>query len=89
MKEIISDFLNSNFDIETVSAHCDIPCKICINQCTDCNTNYDSDVDLIEELDTSDSASLESRAQFAVIVLQKEEHGLKVKEEIKYMGRLF
>ena len=84
MKEIISGFLNSNFDIETVSAHCDIPCKIYDPISAQIATlTMIRIVDLIEELDTSDSASLESKAQFVRLVLQKEEHGLKVKEEIR------
>jgi nickel superoxide dismutase len=84
MKEIISGFLNSNFDIETVSAHCDIPCKIYDPISAQIATlTMIRIVDLIQELDTSESASLENKAQFVRLVLQKEEHGLKVKEEIR------
>jgi nickel superoxide dismutase len=84
MKEIISGLLDSKFNLETVSAHCDIPCKIYDPISAQIATlTMIRIVDLIEELDTSDSSSLENKAQFIRLILQKEEHGLKVKEEIR------
>jgi nickel superoxide dismutase len=67
----------------TVSAHCDIPCKI-----------YDPIaaqiavltmirmVDLLEELQTKDELSFDEQAQHSRLVAQKEAHGVKVKEEV-------
>jgi nickel superoxide dismutase len=83
MKKLIKYFDNNDL-IEKVSAHCDIPCKI-----------YDPIVaqigvltmirviDLIDELNTGNDASLTEKAQFSRLVAQKEEHGLKVKEDIR------
>jgi len=39
-------------------------------------------VDLIDELDMSNSSSINDKAQFNRLVSQKEEHGIKVKDEI-------
>ena len=67
-----------------VSAHCDIPCKI-----------YDPIssqiaaltiirlVDLIEEIGKSDSISINDQSQLARLTAQKEEHGHKIKDEIR------
>jgi nickel superoxide dismutase len=75
--------IDTKFCFQQVSAHCDIPCKV-----------YDPIsaqiaaltiirmVDLLGELQTSSSLSLEQQAQFLRCVNQKEQHGLKVKEEI-------
>jgi len=83
MKKLIKYFDKFN-SIESVSGHCDIPCKI-----------YDPIVaqigvltmirvvDLLEELNTSNDPTLTERAQFSRLVAQKEEHGLKVKEDIR------
>ncbi|MBG56528.1 MAG: superoxide dismutase, Ni [Deltaproteobacteria bacterium] len=83
MKDLIN-YLDNKGYIESVSAHCDIPCKI-----------YDPIVaqigvltmirvvDLIGELNTNNDASLTEKAQFSRLVAQKEEHGLKVKEDIR------
>jgi nickel superoxide dismutase len=84
MKKIILDFLNTKSNIETVSAHCDIPCKIYDPISAQIATlTMIRIIDLIEELDTSESASPEKKAQFVRLISQKEEHGLKVKEEIR------
>lgn len=76
--------LDTVFKFETVSAHCDIPCKI-----------YDPSaaqiavltmirmVDLLEELNAKSEWTLNDKAQFSRLVAQKEEHGHKVKEEIR------
>tara|TARA_Y100000766_G_scaffold203721_1_gene175635 strand:+ start:55 stop:558 length:504 start_codon:yes stop_codon:yes gene_type:complete len=67
-----------------VSAHCDIPCKI-----------YDPItsqiavltmirlVDLIEEIEKKDSLTSKDHAQISRLIAQKEEHGHKVKDEIR------
>ena len=76
--------LDQLFKFDTVSAHCDIPCKI-----------YDPStaqiavltmirmVDLLEELNAKDTLTPNDHAQFSRLVAQKEEHGHKVKEEIR------
>lgn len=69
---------------QTVSAHCDIPCKI-----------YDPIsaqlavltmirmVDLLTELDSKAELSLNDKAQFSRLISEKENHGHKVKNEIR------
>lgn len=76
--------LDAKKSFSRVSAHCDIPCKI-----------YDPSsaqiavltmirmVDLLEELAAKDALSANEQAQFSRLVAQKEEHGFKVKEEIR------
>ncbi|MCK8043709.1 superoxide dismutase, Ni [Shewanella sp. 1CM18E] len=68
----------------TVAAHCDIPCKI-----------YDPItaqlavltmirmVDLLEELPAFESMSSNQQAQFIRLIAEKEQHGRKVKDEIR------
>lgn len=70
--------------VKTVSAHCDIPCKI-----------YDPGTaqiaaltiirlaDLIAEIDAKDSLSVKDHAQLTRLVAEKEAHGLIVKEEVR------
>lgn len=76
--------LDKTLHFDTVSAHCDIPCKI-----------YDPApaqlaaltvirlMDLIQELSDKDVLSLADQAQLSRLVMQKEEHSAKVKEEIR------
>ncbi|MBO9488963.1 superoxide dismutase, Ni [Endozoicomonas sp. G2_1] len=76
--------LDTKLNFDRVSAHCDIPCKI-----------YDPSaaqiavltmirmVDLLEELTTNEQLTVNQQAQFNRLVAQKEEHGLKLKEEIR------
>lgn len=76
--------LDERIKFETASAHCDIPCKI-----------YDPAtaqiaaltvirlLDLIKELDDKDALTLADQAQLSRLVAQKEEHALKVKEEVR------
>jgi len=75
--------LDEKFHFSTVSAHCDIPCKI-----------YDPIsaqlavltmirmVDLLSEFDKKTDFSANDHAQFSRLVAQKESHGKQVKEEI-------
>ena len=70
------------FEIKTVSAHCDIPCKI-----------YDPAiflvaglsvarlVDLIQE-ESNDRSSLKSKAQLCRLIAEKEEQARIVKQEV-------
>lgn len=76
--------LDNAVGVPTVSAHCDIPCKI-----------YDPIsaqlaaltvvrlVDLIAEIGAKSERSLKDEAQLVRLVNEKEEHGLKVKEEVR------
>lgn len=75
--------LDKKFRFATVSAHCDIPCKI-----------YDPItaqiavltmirmVDLLAELQAKSELTTNEQAQFSRLVAQKEHHGIKVKDEI-------
>jgi len=84
MRRKIYNYFKKNNIPEIVFAHCDIPCKI-----------YDPIIvqigvvtmlrlaDLIEDLDNSNSPSVDDKAQFNRLVNQKEEHGIRVKEEIR------
>ena len=76
--------LDKKLSFSSVAAHCDIPCKI-----------YDPIsaqiavlmmirmVDLLEELGAKESLTLNDQAQFSRLVAEKEQHGFKVKEEIR------
>jgi len=76
--------LDKFFEFERVSAHCDIPCKI-----------YDPItiqiavlsmlrmVELIDELKSQKSLSLEQQATLARLSAEKEKQGIKVKEETR------
>lgn len=70
--------------VPSVSAHCDIPCKI-----------YDPSTaqiaaltiirlaDLIAEIDAKETLSVKDHAQLARLMAEKEHHGLSVKEEVR------
>jgi len=76
--------LDQKFNFSTASAHCDIPCKI-----------YDPIsaqiavltmirmVDLLNEINEKSELTANDQAQFSRLLNQKEEHGNKVKEEIR------
>jgi len=76
--------LDKKFNFSTASAHCDIPCKI-----------YDPIsaqiavltmirmVDLLNEINDKSDLTANDQAQFSRLLNQKEEHGNKVKEEIR------
>tara|TARA_B100000989_G_C19506884_1_gene456911 strand:+ start:531 stop:1034 length:504 start_codon:yes stop_codon:yes gene_type:complete len=78
------DKLNNSYEFDEAKAHCDIPCKIYdpiiaqIAVLTIIRT-----VDLINELEEKDNLSSGDNAQFSRLVSQKEEHGIRVKEEIR------
>jgi len=75
--------LDKKIAFAEVSAHCDIPCKI-----------YDPSaaqiavltmirmVDLLQELQSVGIINATSQAEFQRLITQKEEHGVKVKQEI-------
>jgi len=75
--------LTTDRSITSLSAHCDIPCKI-----------YDPMsaqiavltmirlVDLLDELNQKEQLTVKEQAQFIRLVNEKEEHGIKVKREI-------
>lgn len=79
----IMQYLDKKNAFTEVSAHCDIPCKI-----------YDPSaaqiavltiirmVDLLEEAQAKDASDATNRAEFQRLIAQKEEHGIKVKQEI-------
>ena len=80
----ILNFIDKTNSIKKVSAHCDIPCKI-----------YDPItsqiavltmirlVDLINEIEQKGEVTTSDHAQISRLVAQKEEHGHKVKDEIR------
>lgn len=84
MLHAITQKLLARREIESVSAHCDIPCKI-----------YDPApaqiavltmirmIDLINELDAKGNLTIKDQAQLIRLVNEKEAHGLKVKEEVR------
>ncbi len=79
----VMKYLDKKIKFTNVSAHCDIPCKI-----------YDPSaaqiaaltiirmVDLLEELQSIGVSNSTSQAEFQRLIAQKEEHGIKVKQEI-------
>ena len=76
--------INNILPFEKVYAHCDIPCKIYdpINAQISVLTMIRI-IDLIEELESKTELNLDDRSQFTRLIAQKEEHGLKVKEEVR------
>ncbi|MGX9417380.1 superoxide dismutase, Ni [Vibrio sp. RC27] len=84
MLHSIIQYLDHKKPLTTVSAHCDIPCKI-----------YDPSaaqiaaltiirmVDLIGEIEaTHKTLDVPTLAEYQRLIAQKEEHGIKVKQEI-------
>jgi len=86
MLHTMMQYLDKKNAFNTVSAHCDIPCKI-----------YDPSaaqiavltiirmIDLInelKELQTAGIIDLTSMSELQRLIAQKEEHGIKVKQEI-------
>lgn len=76
--------LDRQAQFSTVSAHCDIPCKI-----------YDPIaaqiavltmirmVDLLNEIGEKEPLSIDDHAQINRLIAEKEQHGIRVKEEIR------
>ena len=83
ISKILHNYLNDKSRFETVFAHCDIPCKIYDPVIAQISVlTMIRLVDLIDELDISNSGSIKDKAQFNRLVSQKEDHGIKVKDEI-------
>ena len=84
MLHSILTYIDQVKSFKTVSAHCDIPCKI-----------YDPYVaqlaaltmirlvDLISELEAKDNLTVAEQAQLGRLTSEKESHGLKLKEEVR------
>ena len=75
--------LDEKIHFPTVSAHCDIPCKIYDPITAQISVlTMIRMVDLLYELTAKTELSANDQAQFSRLVAQKESHGKKVKEEI-------
>jgi nickel superoxide dismutase len=80
----ILDYINHKDFISELHAHCDIPCKIYepleaqVAVLTIIRTT-----DLINELIEKGLDDPNDNAQFSRLVIQKEEHGIKVKELVR------
>lgn len=76
--------LDKTLSFDAASAHCDIPCKIYDPATAQIATlTIIRMMDLIAELGEKDSLSIADQAQLTRLVVQKEEHALKVKEEVR------
>lgn len=83
LKQLFSH-LDQSFGIQTVSAHCDIPCKIydpISAQLAALSVIRFSD--LIAELSAKGELSVADQAQLGRLVSEKEIHAAKVKEEVR------
>lgn len=75
--------LDEKIHFSTVSAHCDIPCKIYDPIHAQLATlTMIRMVDLLNELQKKSELTLNDQAQFLRLVSEKETHGIKVKQEI-------
>lgn len=78
------NLINKYLPIKRVSAHCDIPCKIYDPMNAQISVLTMIRIcDLIKELDEKNTNHVNDKAQFSRLIAQKEEHGVKVKEEIR------
>lgn len=79
----LMQYLDKKHPFTSVSAHCDIPCKIYdpsaaqIAVLTIIRMN-----DLLDELQAKGNSDATSQAEFQRLIAQKEEHGIKVKQEV-------
>lgn len=83
LKQLFSQF-DQSFGIKTVSAHCDIPCKIydpISAQLAALSVIRFSN--LIAELGAKGELNLADQAQLGRLVSEKETHAAKVKEEVR------
>ncbi len=75
---------DEKFHFATVSAHCDIPCKIYDPITAQISVlTMIRMVDLLTEFNDKTELSASDHAQFSRLVAQKETHGKQVKEEIR------
>jgi nickel superoxide dismutase len=76
--------LDKMFEFKTVSAHCDIPCKIYDTSTAQiCVLSMIRMIDLIEEVNAKENTVPADRFQQVRLVNEKEAHGIKLKEEIR------
>ncbi|WP_426358171.1 superoxide dismutase, Ni [Pseudocolwellia sp. HL-MZ19] len=76
--------LDKKMHFKTASAHCDIPCKIYDPSTAQiCALTMIRMVDLIEEINAKEKATVEDRFQLVRLIAEKESHGVKLKEEIR------
>ena len=76
--------INKILSFDKVSAHCDIPCKIYDPITAQISVlTMIRMVDLIEELRSKPNLELDDQAQLSRLISQKEEHGLKLKDDIR------
>lgn len=79
----VMQYLDKKMGFTEVSAHCDIPCKIYDPSAAQISVlTMIRMVDLLEELQSVDITTATSQAEFQRLIAQKEEHGIKVKQEI-------
>ena len=72
------------YNFQSASAHCDIPCKIYDPMHAQISVLTMIRIcDLIKELEDKESNNTNDKAQFSRLISQKEEHGIKVKDEIR------
>lgn len=84
MLHSIVSLLDQKVGLQEASAHCDIPCKVYDPATAQiCVLTMIRMVDLINELAAKETLTVADQAQIYRLVAQKEEHGLKLKEEIR------
>ena len=80
----ILDKLDKIKKFQVVNAHCDIPCKIYDPMIAQVATlTMIRTVDLLDDLSKKSELTTNDKAQFSRLVSQKEEHGIKVKDEVR------
>ena len=76
--------LDSAVAFNTVSAHCDIPCKIYDPISAQLNAlTIIRLIDLIEPMQGAESLTTAQAAQLTRLIAQKESHGLQLKEDVR------
>jgi len=76
--------INQLMPFNEASAHCDIPCKIYDPSTAQiCVLTMIRMVDLIDEINAKDEVSPADQAQLVRLIGDKEEHGRKLKEEVR------
>ncbi len=80
----ILDKLDKIKKFQVVNAHCDIPCKIYDPMIAQVATlTMIRTVDLLDDLSKKSELTTNDKAQFSRLVSQKDEHGIKVKDEVR------
>ena len=87
ISKILHNYLNDKSRFETVFAHCDIPCKIYDPVIAQISVlTMIRLVDLIDELDISNSGSIKDKAQFNRLVSQRKPTELKLRMKLVLYG---